>query len=192
MSANSPSDHEATEPSRWKEWRARNEWLSWDLYAGLLATGLVLGCSLRIPAIRGSGSSALFAVMGGGLAIAGLVFAGLAVLVALISEEYLAVLRADHRGLDSTWWPYVIVAVVALAAAGTALIASVLWSGLGEVGQAIGLSLPVGLLVWALFGTGQLVVITKFHGEMRAELLSHRVRAKALLLRRKEERDKSA
>lgn len=167
--------------SRW-----RHTFISADFICACvaaLAVGLGAGLS---GSLRESGVTILLFEGALGVAVLAVVLAALAILVAFLGEEYVALLQGTPLGVDGAIRPYSTIARVSAFATGSGLAGAFVWSLSPWWVQASVLACSTGFMVWALVGTVQLVGITAWHGRMRARMLEIKQAAREAM----KERDK--
>jgi hypothetical protein len=163
----------------------RSDWWARDgeeiLWSADVIVGAVVGCSLFIGAyfypsvVPGPTVLTAEAVVGG--AILAVVLTALAILVAFLGDEYVALLEKSV-GVRKAILPYQAVAVIAAAQVLCALIGLVVWGVARDWGHDAVSSVTTGLAFCAVIGTVQIVNITAKHGMRRARIPEIRAAAK--------------
>lgn len=149
--------------------------LSWDALAALVTTGVALPFLLVEDSARTDGVTILLVIAGAGTALLAVVLAAMAMLTAFMTEEYLAAL-GDTR--DATM-PYATTSHVCGVTAGWSLLSALAYRALPDALEGVVLAVAVGLAVWTLIATSQIVSMTTEHARLRAQLIVARSRARA-------------
>lgn len=159
--------------------------VSWDTVGGLFAFVIALLLILHQKQIRQQ-AIGIFLVQGAlGIAILAVVLAALSILVAFMGDEYLVILDSTPGGVKGATLPYRFVAVVSCGLTLLSFAGAISWSLLPDWVGSVALSAACGLSVCAVVGTGQLVFITAFHGERRADVLRAMRKARGILDQRR-------
>jgi hypothetical protein len=181
-------------PTSSRRWPAivREVFGSVDFIVAVVVSPLAFYLALNSESVRQNGTGFLGAALGVGVALTAVVAAVLALIVVWFDETYRKVLQATKGGWKGAMRPYKVVAIVSAAVALTALVSMFVWSAAAPWTQALLLALTLGLALWAVIGSVQLIGITFFHGEMRAELLKGIEEARKALARRRSQSQKQA
>jgi hypothetical protein len=185
---NSKGDSHPTSSRRWLVIAWREIFKSVDFIVAVLASPLAFYLALNSESVRKNGTGFLAAALALGIAITAIVAAVLTLIVVWFDETYRKVLQATKGGWKGAMRPYKAVAVVSAVTALAALVGMFVWSAAAPWIQALLLALTFGLALWAIIGSLQLVGITFFHGEMRAELLKGIDEARKALARRRNQK----
>jgi hypothetical protein len=162
-------------PIKWRYRRIGSVVLSPDFLISL-PIGALLGFVVgQVDAIGDAAPTVLLAFLGTLIALATVVIAAHALLVTLMTNEYLAVVERASGGVSAVSRPYKIVASVCATGALVALTATLIWPILPD-GYSTTRGLVFGvatfLTSWGLLGATQLIGLGAFHLEQRASLLS--------------------
>lgn len=150
--------------------RASETFKSSDFYAGTATFIVVLAGAGWAQPVRADGRTLLLAEAGLAVALLAVALTALTILVGVLGDEYLRVL--EHAGgVPKAMEPYVTVSVVAGLGAISGVLAAVAYPYLLWLPRALVLAATSGLLVWAAWGTVQLVQMTAWHGVQRGRLL---------------------
>lgn len=165
----------------------RRRYVVWsvDFGLGLVAGVLAYVVAINRPEVLKNAVGVLLVVAGLGAGFLAVVLTALAILVAFLDENYVALLR-ESVGLSRTFMPYKVVSIASGLTTGVALGLAFAWTAIGPRGQQIGLGVCAGLIVWAVSGTVQLVRTTAWHGQMRSRIPEIREAAKEAWLNRKQ------
>jgi F0F1-type ATP synthase assembly protein I len=165
------------ERSRWSQARysrAGSVLLSVDFVSGCLA-GTASGYLTDHYADVAEGANlALFAVAGGLFALLAVIIAAQAILVSLISDDYLVLIERSRGGLRGMTRPYKVVAYVCTAGVVTSAIGGLAWPVVDKPASWVGgvvMGSAVWFAVWAVVGTAQLIEQGTFHLTSRAAVL---------------------
>lgn len=141
---------------------------AWDVWAALVLAG---GLAYLTPEVKPEGVIVTLARVQLGVATAlfGVVLAGLAVIVAFLHEDYLAVLSSAGEGLEEDFFPFWFTAALAVLSIVLDLIVII-------ASQTVLVYVPAGLVtfvvswvfLWTLFAALNLVPFTAAHGINRA------------------------
>jgi len=165
--------------SRLREWwglDGKEIILSADVVGGVIVgVGLFISGYFYPAIVPGKGVLTTEAVVGG--AILAVVLTALAILVAFLGDEYVALLQQSVT-VRKAILPYQVVAVIAAAEVLSALVGLIVWGSARDWGQNAVASVATGLAVCAVIGTVQIVNITAKHGMRRARIPEIRAAAK--------------
>ncbi|MBJ7608453.1 MAG: hypothetical protein JF887_03345 [Candidatus Dormibacteraeota bacterium] len=142
-----------------------------DAATALCVMGGVFTLTRFFPTVLEGGITVLGAEITIGIGVMGVVLASMAILVALMGNEYLIVIRATRGGMKRALRPYTVVALAGGVGGLVALLATVAYPAMPGIGRCLCLSLSTSISSYALVGLVQLVAITAGHGAMRAQLL---------------------
>lgn len=158
--------------ARWLSgwWNRTGSELLWSSDA---VGGISVGCAALIggyldPTIIPGPSLLMTEVVLGG-AILAVVLTTLAILVAFLGEEYIALLEKSVT-VKKAILPYQAVAVSAAAQVLCALAGVMTWKVAQDWGRDVIFSVTAGLVVCSVIGTVQIVNITAAHGRRRARI----------------------
>lgn len=162
-----------------RRWLARQDWWSWDLLLGVL-----VGCSTAIgvaqyPATHDDAPSYLFALAGVSVALLAVAMAVMAILVGLMSPDYLALWKGSG-GLHRLFAPYLLVAGEAAACTLASLLAALSWDAIRSWVQDCALGVCTGLVTWVVIGSAQLLFVTFAHATDSATLSEKMADVRAL------------
>lgn len=148
-----------------------------DFVAGVLAFFVSFWAATRSAPLRESAVSIFIAEGAIAVALLAVALTALAILVGLLGPEYVLILENVQGKVKLALLPYQVVAVVSsltiLLSFGAAVALKVEAPLPVDVvmTQALALGVSVGLTVWGIVGTVQLVNLTAFHGVQRARLI---------------------
>ena len=146
-------------------------------FVGGVAVGVVAGGAVGFSrTLADQAQGTLFVLAQILAALAGIVLAAHAIVVSLISPEYMLILERANGGIKAVSKPFRVVIWVSTVGVIAALLGGFLWPLMPESGRAarLGISalfgIPVFLGVWAIIGTAQLAGQSSWHFEQRAAL----------------------
>ncbi|MGD2102725.1 MAG: hypothetical protein PVG83_10895 [Acidimicrobiia bacterium] len=176
---------QSTNPNQFVQTWVRPIVFSVDLWLGAIA-GTAVGLSANVwSSIKDEVVGLSLASLGLGVAILGVTLTALAILVGLLDDRYLNVLRRAPGGVAGVLAQYRIVGVVSLLTILSAVTTLIVWGEVASRTQSLFLGITVGCVVWASAGAVQLVNLTAFQGEMRAQLITGLQDARDLLEQRR-------
>jgi len=142
----------------------------WDSRLALATFGLVLGLCESYDKLRQS-PHLLDVCAAIGIAVLTVVLALYAVLATfLVEERYARVLRDTRLGIEGAFRPYAEIAAVSGLTAVAAIAGLFFWPIAPAWAKSFFLATSLGLSVWAIVGTVELVGITSSHGRFRARV----------------------
>jgi MFS family permease len=153
-----------------KTWTNRWQYmvLSYDFAAGVAVVAAVDLSTSEEPRLR---QTHLFDVTAGvSVAILAVVIAAFAILAAFLTDEYSVVIEQILGDARRAFEPYAVVASVAGAAAFVSVAGIFVWPVAPGWVQSLVMAFALGLSVWAVAGSVQLVGITATHGRHRARV----------------------
>lgn len=153
-----------------KAWHARWSYIlvSYDCAGGVLIGLGVYFATVEEPSLR---QTHLFDVTAGvSVAVLAVVIAAFAILAAFLTDEYSLVIKEALGDARRAFEPYAVVAYVSGAAAFVSVMGMFVWKIAPGWAQSMMMGLALGLSVWAVAGTVQLVGITATHGRHRARV----------------------
>ena len=108
-------------------------------------------------------------------ALLAVVLAAITLFATLIGPEYLALLERVRGGVKGAIRPYYFVALICAIGIATSFVAALAWPAIPDHQmkwlQWIVFSLPTWFMLWAVFGSVQLVALGNLHIQRRTELL---------------------
>jgi hypothetical protein len=141
-----------------------------DVPCALVTFGLVEGLSESYPKLRES-PHLLDVSAAIGIAVLTVVLALYAVLATFLTEDrYARVVRETRLGIAGAFRPYGEIARVSGLTSITAIAGLFVWPVAPPWAKSLALALALGLAVWAVVGTVELVGITSSHGRFRARV----------------------
>ena len=141
----------------------------WDFRLALITFVLVFVLAEKNARLRAS-PHLLDVSTGLGIAVLAVVLAALSILVAFLSEDYAKILAAVKPGVSGAIRPYAQTALVSGLTTLVSVTGLFFWPIAPPWGRALILAAALGLTVWAVVGTVELVGITAKHGRLRARL----------------------
>lgn len=142
----------------------------WDFRLALATFGLVEGLAETYPKLRAS-PHLLDVAAAVGIAVLTVVLALYAVLASFLTEDRYAQLLKDTRlGIEGAFRPYAEIAAVSGLTTGVAMSGLFLWPIAPPWAKSFLLASALGLAVWAIAGTVELVGITSSFGRYRSRV----------------------
>ncbi len=108
------------------------------------------------------------AELGVASALVGIVIAGLAILVAFLSEDYLEVMATAPGGVEADFFPFWFTAAIGVGTIVVNGIAIAVGHSISEISQRALLAGGAWLFLWTLFAMLNLVAFIAAHGSNRA------------------------
>lgn len=156
-----------------------------DIYAGTTA-GLLVGCVSEFGThVQDQGILVLVTYALLGAALLAVVLGALAILVTFFDDHFRQVVAHTEGGVGAAMLPYKVVAFVGGTGATIAMIGAIVWPSLPHYARASLLGVVTLLIVWAVYGTYQLVGLTVFFGAERSKLMEGITSARAMLEQRR-------
>jgi hypothetical protein len=165
-----PSESSDDLPGFWRTtWRCKRDLLSWDLPVAVVLAA-VTEHFLKKPTIVKSAQVFFFTELGALAALLGVIIAGLAIVVAFLSDDFAKVLSGTRSGVAGDLWPFWL--VTALCIAGVIVCgAGALFDGQLRIGQTKWLLvLAVFFGTYAFLAAMNLVSLLVLQGANRARL----------------------
>lgn len=146
-----------------------NTFLWWDFAVGI-GGGIAAYFASGHPVVRANGVGIL--VAGGALDVAllAVVLTALSILVAFLSEDYIALLKKSREGIQGAIRPYKMIGALSGFAALVALGTALTWDATRVGAQRWLLAAASGLSAWAIAGTVDLIFRTAWHGQLRSRM----------------------
>ena len=142
----------------------------WDFRLAVATFGLVEGLAETYPKLHAS-AHLLDVAAAVGIAILTVALALYAVLASFLSEDrYAQLLKETRLGVEGAFRPYGEIAAVSGLTTGVAIAGLFLWPIASPWAKSLLLSSALGLTVWAIVGTVELVGITSSHGRYRSRV----------------------
>ncbi len=142
---------------------------SWDVRSAVVMFGLVEWLGQTHSKLRSS-SHLLDVSTGLSIAVLAVVLAALSILVAFLSEDYAQLLAATKSGVAGAIRPYVETAIVSGTTTAVSVVGLFLWPIAPTWARSLLQAAALGLTMWTVVGTVELVGITARHGRLRSRL----------------------
>jgi hypothetical protein len=142
----------------------------WDFRFAVATFGLVEGLSVAYPKLRES-AHLLDVCTAIGIAVLTVVLALYAVLASFLGEDrYASVLRDTSLGIEGAFRPYAEIAAISGLTAIAAIAGLFIWPVSPPWARSLTLAVCLGLAIWSIVGTVELVGITSKHGRFRTRV----------------------
>jgi hypothetical protein len=158
----------------WKTtWRSKRDLLSWDLPAAAIIAVLV-GLFIDNKTIHDTGQVFLLTAVGALAALLGVIIAGLAIVAALLSDEFAAVLARSRSGIAGDLWPFWLVTALCILGIVIAAGSALFMPQLHYPAMRVLIAAAVFVSSYAFFAAMNLVSLIVLQGGNRAKFLSTR------------------
>lgn len=135
---------------------------------------LVAGLCVNVSGGRSPVHDFFMAAVGGLAALLAVIIAGLAIIVALLNEEFVGVLADTRSGLAGDLWPFWLVSALCVAGIVTSAMGLLMFISLTATELAIVLGFAVFFGAYALLAALNLVALIIFQGLNRGQQIAGR------------------
>lgn len=152
-------------------WRSRRDFISWDLPFSIVPALIVYFYCTR-ASITSVEQSFFSLTAGAAAALMGVIIAGLAIVAALMSDVFSAVLKRSTSGVEGDLWPFAYVAALCVATIVTSLLSLLFFAQMTVLESRWSIALATFLALYAFSAAMNLVIFVILQSSNRASLRS--------------------